>query len=144
MTSSGSSRTRMTSRQGRSKSLDSRSSLSTISILGLSFNGETCIAFLDPDSSYSCIVQLSHRLKRKQLCCILPKTGYICQQDEKILQRLKQFSLFKKFSIFLFSIQWQNPYFQDLESLRGKNVLIVEDIIDTGRTMKKLLNTLNK
>merc|ERR1712032_1448814 len=33
---------------------------------------------------------------------------------------------------------------QDLESLRGKNVLIVEDIIDTGRTMKKLLNTLNK
>jgi len=33
---------------------------------------------------------------------------------------------------------------EDLESLRGKNVLIVEDIIDTGRTMKKLLNTLNK
>ena len=26
----------------------------------------------------------------------------------------------------------------------GKNVLIVEDIIDTGRTMKKLLNTLRK
>jgi len=33
---------------------------------------------------------------------------------------------------------------QDLESLRGKNVLIVEDIIDTGRTMKKLLNTILK
>eukprot|EP00088_Acartia_fossae_P045126 TRINITY_DN4831_c1_g1_i2.p1 TRINITY_DN4831_c1_g1~~TRINITY_DN4831_c1_g1_i2.p1 ORF type:complete len:224 (+),score=47.33 TRINITY_DN4831_c1_g1_i2:31-702(+) len=32
----------------------------------------------------------------------------------------------------------------NLDSLQGKNVLIVEDIIDTGRTMKKLLNTLKK
>ena len=32
----------------------------------------------------------------------------------------------------------------DLNVLKGKNVLIVEDIIDTGRTMKKLLATLNK
>merc|ERR1712098_374366 len=31
-----------------------------------------------------------------------------------------------------------------LDSLAGKNVLIVEDIIDTGRTMTKLLNTLAK
>jgi hypoxanthine phosphoribosyltransferase len=30
----------------------------------------------------------------------------------------------------------------DLEELRGKNVLVVEDIIDTGRTMRKLLATL--
>jgi len=30
----------------------------------------------------------------------------------------------------------------NLERLRGRNVLIVEDIIDTGRTMKKLLSTL--
>jgi hypoxanthine phosphoribosyltransferase len=29
-------------------------------------------------------------------------------------------------------------------SIRGKHILIVEDIIDTGRTMKKLLNTLAK
>jgi hypoxanthine phosphoribosyltransferase len=29
-------------------------------------------------------------------------------------------------------------------SIRGKNILIVEDIIDTGRTMKKLLNTIAK
>ena len=29
---------------------------------------------------------------------------------------------------------------ENLESLRGKNVLIVEDIIDTGRTMGKLLS----
>jgi hypoxanthine-guanine phosphoribosyltransferase len=29
-----------------------------------------------------------------------------------------------------------------LESLAGKNVLIVEDIIDTGKTMQKLLATL--
>ena len=32
----------------------------------------------------------------------------------------------------------------NLENLAGKNVLIVEDIIDTGRTMKKLLNTIMK
>ena len=89
-------------------------------------------------------VQLSHRLKRKHLCCISSKTGYICQQAEKILQLSKWFSLFKPFCIFLFRNQRKNPSFQDLESLRGKNVLIVEDIIDTGRTMKKLLNTLNK
>jgi hypoxanthine phosphoribosyltransferase len=31
-----------------------------------------------------------------------------------------------------------------LDSLEGKNVLIVEDIIDTGKTMSKLLNTLSK
>ena len=29
-------------------------------------------------------------------------------------------------------------------TIRGKHILIVEDIIDTGRTMKKLLNTLAK
>merc|ERR1719193_1805052 len=29
-----------------------------------------------------------------------------------------------------------------LQGLQGKNVLIVEDIIDTGKTMEKLLNTL--
>ena len=29
-------------------------------------------------------------------------------------------------------------------SIRGKNILIVEDIIDTGRTMKKLLKTIAK
>jgi hypoxanthine-guanine phosphoribosyltransferase len=29
-----------------------------------------------------------------------------------------------------------------LESLAGQNVLIVEDIIDTGKTMQKLLDTL--
>jgi len=32
----------------------------------------------------------------------------------------------------------------DLNQLKGKNVLIVEDIIDTGKTMKKLLTTLTK
>ena len=31
-----------------------------------------------------------------------------------------------------------------LDNITGKNVLIVEDIIDTGRTMKKLLNTITK
>ena len=30
------------------------------------------------------------------------------------------------------------------DSLRGKNILIVEDIIDTGRTMQKLLKTIAK
>jgi hypoxanthine phosphoribosyltransferase len=29
-------------------------------------------------------------------------------------------------------------------NIRGKHILIVEDIIDTGRTMRKLLNTLAK
>ena len=62
------------------------------------------------------------------------KTGHFCQQGEETLktqpEHLKNLS------------QWL--IFQDLESLRGKNVLIVEDIIDTGRTMKKLLNPLNK
>ena len=32
----------------------------------------------------------------------------------------------------------------DLNVLKGKNVLIVEDIIDTGRTMKKLLKLLKE
>jgi len=32
----------------------------------------------------------------------------------------------------------------NLDSLAGRNVLIVEDIIDTGRTMKKLLTTISK
>merc|ERR1711953_1294652 len=32
----------------------------------------------------------------------------------------------------------------DLKILKGKNVLIVEDIIDTGRTMQRLLATLEK
>merc|ERR1712062_867744 len=32
----------------------------------------------------------------------------------------------------------------NLDNLTGKNVLIVEDIIDTGRTMKKLLNPIMK
>ncbi|XP_031566703.1 hypoxanthine-guanine phosphoribosyltransferase-like [Actinia tenebrosa] len=32
----------------------------------------------------------------------------------------------------------------NLASLKGKNVLVVEDIIDTGATMVKLLNTLKK
>ncbi|XP_070211611.1 hypoxanthine-guanine phosphoribosyltransferase-like isoform X2 [Littorina saxatilis] len=31
----------------------------------------------------------------------------------------------------------------DLESLRGKNVLVVEDIVDTGKTMQQLLNLLH-
>ena len=31
-----------------------------------------------------------------------------------------------------------------LAGLTGKNVIIFEDIIDTGRTMTKLLNTLSK
>lgn len=31
-----------------------------------------------------------------------------------------------------------------VESLKGKNVLIVEDMIDTGRTMQKLLKTMQK
>ena len=30
----------------------------------------------------------------------------------------------------------------DLNSLKGQNVLVVEDIIDTGRSMEKLLTTL--
>lgn len=32
----------------------------------------------------------------------------------------------------------------DLTTLKGKNVLIVEDLIDTGRTMKKLLSVLEQ
>ena len=32
----------------------------------------------------------------------------------------------------------------DLQVLKGKNILIVEDIIDTGRTMQRLLKLLNK
>ena len=32
----------------------------------------------------------------------------------------------------------------NLSDLKGKNVLVVEDIVDTGRTMQKLLNTLKK
>ena len=32
----------------------------------------------------------------------------------------------------------------DLNVLKGKNILIVEDIIDTGRTMKRLLAELAK
>jgi len=32
----------------------------------------------------------------------------------------------------------------NLDCLEGKNILIVEDIIDTGKTMNKLLNTLEK
>lgn len=32
----------------------------------------------------------------------------------------------------------------NLENLKGKNVLVVEDIIDTGKTMKKLLSILDK
>ena len=30
----------------------------------------------------------------------------------------------------------------NMESVKGKNVLVVEDIIDTGRTMEKLLGLL--
>ena len=32
----------------------------------------------------------------------------------------------------------------DLDKLKGKTIIIVEDIIDTGRTMKQLLKTLSK
>jgi len=32
----------------------------------------------------------------------------------------------------------------DMSNIKGKNVLIVEDIVDTGRTIIKLLNTLKK
>lgn len=32
----------------------------------------------------------------------------------------------------------------DMSNIKGKNVLIVEDIIDTGRTMVKLLKTMEK
>merc|ERR1712170_265862 len=32
----------------------------------------------------------------------------------------------------------------NLSNLKGKNILVVEDIIDTGRTMQKLLNLLQK
>lgn len=31
-----------------------------------------------------------------------------------------------------------------MESVKGKNVLVVEDIIDTGRTMAKLLDLLSQ
>lgn len=31
-----------------------------------------------------------------------------------------------------------------MDSVKGKNVLVVEDIIDTGRTMKKLLGLLEE
>ena len=31
-----------------------------------------------------------------------------------------------------------------MESIKGKNVLVVEDIIDTGRTMEKLLDLLGQ
>jgi hypoxanthine-guanine phosphoribosyltransferase len=34
------------------------------------------------------------------------------------------------------------PGLDRLESLAGQNVLIVEDIIDTGKTMQMLLDTL--
>jgi hypoxanthine phosphoribosyltransferase len=30
----------------------------------------------------------------------------------------------------------------NLKDLKGKNVLVVEDIVDTGKTMQKLLKTL--
>merc|ERR1712156_351079 len=33
---------------------------------------------------------------------------------------------------------------EELVNLKGKNVLVVEDIIDTGKTMEKLLKTLTK
>ncbi|KAJ1642996.1 hypothetical protein LPJ64_005183 [Coemansia asiatica] len=33
---------------------------------------------------------------------------------------------------------------KELQELKGKNLLLVEDIIDTGNTMKKLLDTLSK
>ncbi|KAJ2009320.1 hypothetical protein GGI04_000569 [Coemansia thaxteri] len=33
---------------------------------------------------------------------------------------------------------------KELQELKGKNLLLVEDIIDTGRTMQKLLETLGK
>lgn len=32
----------------------------------------------------------------------------------------------------------------NMESVKGKNVLVVEDIIDTGRTMEKLLDLLSQ
>ncbi|KAJ2826345.1 hypoxanthine phosphoribosyltransferase 1 [Coemansia sp. 'formosensis'] len=33
---------------------------------------------------------------------------------------------------------------KELQELKGKNLLLVEDIIDTGKTMQKLLETLGK
>lgn len=33
---------------------------------------------------------------------------------------------------------------EDMSSIKGKNLLIVEDIIDTGKTMMKLLETLRE
>ncbi|XP_023244233.1 hypoxanthine-guanine phosphoribosyltransferase-like isoform X1 [Centruroides sculpturatus] len=32
---------------------------------------------------------------------------------------------------------------ESLESLRGKNILVVEDIVDTGQTMKKVISLMN-
>ena len=32
----------------------------------------------------------------------------------------------------------------NMENIKGKNVLVVEDIIDTGRTMEKLMSVLSK
>ena len=32
----------------------------------------------------------------------------------------------------------------DLSTLKGRNVIVVEDIVDTGNTMRKLMNVLSK
>ena len=53
------------------------------------------VLHLDPDSSYSCIAIVSPSKKETPLLHLGSKTGYICQQAEKILQLSKWFSLYK-------------------------------------------------
>lgn len=104
--------------------------------LAKDYNDEPFVALCVLKGGYQYFNSLLAKVKQfYQFMSFDGKNGYSTQKITIEFIRVKSYEDDQSTNLKVIGIE-------NLENLRGKNVLIVEDIIDTGNTMKKLLKLL--
>ena len=75
---------------------------------------------------------------QKSYQCVTPKWIAILPEEVQTAVQLKSYENTKSAG----EVQIVGVSSEELFNLKGKNVLVIEDMIDTGKTMQKLLKTL--